>query len=554
MNKKVLKSAAFVAATGVILVAAFWLLGSPAGKRIVQIISPKLLTADTTSSGDSGYRKCSTSTHDYKFNPDAHLEVKPIGTTIMITNNLNPSSETLLVKWVNQQDFSNPNYDFSYQLLAECLSNDNGTYQYQFINRFSCSPYHPSTGSSYYVFQCRYIYANILDVDFGISPNILSPIVVGSSYNIGAITGVGGTKNAYYTANPRSSPIPNPYTFTAGHGNLIKNTDDTYTYTPTTTGEDYIQVVDTYNSLNFKRATFTVVSSTTITVNPPNPATVTVGQTYEDAGATAQDSDGSNLNVITTGMETVNTMSASDAGARTITYSATGSSGATATATRTVNVVLDTVDPVITVNPASKTVRQWASYTEAMDAGVTANDNIDHNISHKVTRTGGWPVDTSTPGDKTITYSVTDSSGNVATATRTVTVEARACNNTFELQNKKNEKIVGKGHEPTPEEGTLNVTPGQAYLINIKDAATPAPNPTLDSITGTTLLPAAIEYTPGNPYVLISINSSATPGQAGILKVQDNDAPTPANCWAKVKFVVPEGRTAIHKVAPGRHE
>ena len=139
-----------------------------------------------------------------------------------------------------------------------------------------------------------------------------------------------------------------------------------------------------------------------ITVLGNNPVTIEVGSTYTDAGATA---DGGEL-VTSSGTVDTNTV-----GVYTITYSASDSSGNQATATRTVNVV-DTNAPVITIigdNPA--TVEVGSTYT---DAGATTDSG------EAVTSSG--TVDTNTLGVYTITYTATDSSGNQATATRTVNV------------------------------------------------------------------------------------------------------------------------------------
>ena len=139
-----------------------------------------------------------------------------------------------------------------------------------------------------------------------------------------------------------------------------------------------------------------------ITVLGDNPATVEMGSTYTDAGATAD------------GGETVTpsgTVETSTVGTYTITYSATDAEGNTGTATRTVTVV-DTTAPIITVlgdNPA--TVEMGSTYT---DAGATADGG------ETVTPSG--TVETSTVGTYTITYSATDAEGNTGTATRTVTV------------------------------------------------------------------------------------------------------------------------------------
>ena len=142
-----------------------------------------------------------------------------------------------------------------------------------------------------------------------------------------------------------------------------------------------------------------------ITILGDNPATVELGSTYADAGAT---SDGGET-VTSSGTVDTNTV-----GSYTITYSATDASGNTSTATRTVNVV-DTTAPVVTIlgnDPV--TVEAGESYTEA---GATAND-VSGTVSVVTTGT----VDTNTVGTYTITYSATDASGNTGTATRTVNV------------------------------------------------------------------------------------------------------------------------------------
>ncbi len=89
-------------------------------------------------------------------------------------------------------------------------------------------------------------------------------------------------------------------------------------------------------------------------------------------------------------------------------------------ATRTVTVV-DTQAPTLTlVGDAAVTVTRG---TEYKDAGCTAVDNYDGDLTAKITVSG--EVDTSKAGTYTLTYQVQDSSGNAAPAlTRTVTVKA----------------------------------------------------------------------------------------------------------------------------------
>ena len=102
--------------------------------------------------------------------------------------------------------------------------------------------------------------------------------------------------------------------------------------------------------------------SPVVTVTGDNPATVELGATYSDAGAT---SDGGET-VVSSG-----TVDTSTVGSYTITYTASDAAGNVGTATRTVNVV-DTTAPVITItgdNPF--TVELGENYT---DAGATASD------------------------------------------------------------------------------------------------------------------------------------------------------------------------------------
>ena len=140
------------------------------------------------------------------------------------------------------------------------------------------------------------------------------------------------------------------------------------------------------------------------------------GTSYIDAGATASDNIDGNItsSIVLSGSIDVNT-----AGSYTLTYNVSDTAGNSATAiTRTVN-VSDTTIPVLTLTGSSPfTHQQGTSYT---DAGATASDNIDGNISANITMTG--TVNTSVAGSYTLTYNVSDAAGNNATAiTRTVNV------------------------------------------------------------------------------------------------------------------------------------
>ena len=81
----------------------------------------------------------------------------------------------------------------------------------------------------------------------------------------------------------------------------------------------------------------------------------------------------------------------------------------------------DSIDetPIITlIGEAIVTVEIYSTYT---DAGATAQDTEDGNLTSSITTTG--LVNTSMEGNYVITYTVSDSSGNTATTSRQVIVE-----------------------------------------------------------------------------------------------------------------------------------
>ncbi|WP_299876206.1 DUF5011 domain-containing protein [uncultured Cocleimonas sp.] len=158
-----------------------------------------------------------------------------------------------------------------------------------------------------------------------------------------------------------------------------------------------------------------------ITLIGVNEVSITVGDSYSDAGATAEDNVDENVIVTSTG-----TIDTSTAGSYIITYSAVDLAGNNATAvTRTVIVeaedinesITDTVAPTITlIGDSEVTVMIGDIYS---DEGATASDNIDQTV--EVIKSGN--VEILTAGSYTLTYNAADSAGNKATPiTRTVIV------------------------------------------------------------------------------------------------------------------------------------
>ena len=146
-----------------------------------------------------------------------------------------------------------------------------------------------------------------------------------------------------------------------------------------------------------------------ISINSGPLVLVELGDSYTDSGATAIDGVDGVVTVTSSG--TVNT---DVLGLYTITYTATDSSGNTATASKMVQVI-DTTAPVLVVTGAS-TVSTELGETY-IDAGATATD-LSGTINVITTGT----VDDDEVGTYVLTYIATDSSGNESTATRTVNV------------------------------------------------------------------------------------------------------------------------------------
>jgi len=150
----------------------------------------------------------------------------------------------------------------------------------------------------------------------------------------------------------------------------------------------------------------------TITLNGSSTVYVEYGSTYTELGASAVDTyDGTHAATVS------GTVNNSVLGTYTITYSYTDSNGNVSTPkTRTV-IVRDTTAAIISLNGSSTIYIEYGdSYTEL---GASAVDNYDGTVAATITGT----VNVSTLGTYTITYSYTDSSGNISTSvTRTVIV------------------------------------------------------------------------------------------------------------------------------------
>ncbi len=152
----------------------------------------------------------------------------------------------------------------------------------------------------------------------------------------------------------------------------------------------------------------------TLTLFGEKNTTLEFGKKYQEAGFEAIDNvDGNITNKVTI----QNNLNSNKLGEYTITYSVTDSSRNEAKAIRTIKVV-DTTPPTIILK-GDKTI-SLELQEHYIELGAEAIDNVDGNISSKIKIIG--KVDTSKAGKYTITYSVTDSSGNEANITREVII------------------------------------------------------------------------------------------------------------------------------------
>ncbi len=154
--------------------------------------------------------------------------------------------------------------------------------------------------------------------------------------------------------------------------------------------------------------------------------TLDCGAPFDDPGATATDNIDGNLNnqIVATFQDdqgaTLASLDGAAPGVYTVVYSVSDSSGlAAAPVSRTV-VVEDTTAPTVTLNGAESLVLGCGEAFS--DPGATAQDGCESDLAVQVSGT----VDSAAPGEYTLSYSATDSSGNTSSAVmRSVTVEDR---------------------------------------------------------------------------------------------------------------------------------
>ena len=179
----------------------------------------------------------------------------------------------------------------------------------------------------------------------------------------------------------------------------------------------------------YKNANETVVRTVSVADTTPPDITLTTnpdaytlpGQPYEEEGYAATD--------IVDGDVTALVERKEEDGK--VYYTVTDAAGNSATAIREIN-YHDPIPPELTLKGSTSIAMTGGKSYKV--PGYSAQDNCDGDITSKVKISGH--VDGNVPGVYTLKYSVEDSYGNVATATRTVTVAPHPVQESVENPNK----------------------------------------------------------------------------------------------------------------------
>ncbi len=141
---------------------------------------------------------------------------------------------------------------------------------------------------------------------------------------------------------------------------------------------------------------------------------VAVNYGFIDPGATAHDAVDGDISSL---IEVAGEVDTTTPGSYTLTYSIMNSAGVEAIKQRIVNVVIDSIPPVISLYGDTLSIWEMRMFIDS----VSAWDDMDGDVTSRIERTG--VLDSSVAGTYTLEYSVADRSGNYAFATRTVIVQ-----------------------------------------------------------------------------------------------------------------------------------
>jgi len=236
-------------------------------------------------------------------------------------------------------------------------------------------------------------------------------------------------------------------------GSVDTDTVGTYTITYSVTDSDS-------NEVNATR-TVNVVDTTApvITLYGVNPMTISQGESYADAGATASDSVDGTLSPTTIS----NTVDTTLAGSYSVVYKATDTAGNEVNATRTV--IVENVAP--TASDLSKVVPYNASsYSITLEGSDAGADTLTYTLLSNPTHgtlTGSGSSYTYTPesdysGDDSFTYKVNDGTEDSNTATVILSVEHIIFAFTTQEQNSSTMIDFNRTAEYSPNADTFDIT------------------------------------------------------------------------------------------------
>ena len=229
---------------------------------------------------------------------------------------------------------------------------------------------------------------------------------------------VGTISNTTSPGPVDTSSIGN-YTITySATADASNNTPTPIMVTVTISGCDADQILDS--------ATNTCITDTTLPIITANPTTITleIDETFTPPTVSVTDNDPAYVGTITN-TTVPSIVDTSSIGVFTITYSATADVAGNSPLPVTVTVnVTDTTAPIITANPPSITLQIGQPFTPPT---IIVTDNDPDYVGTISNTTSPGPVDTSSIGNYTITYSATADASNNVPIPITVTVTISGC-------------------------------------------------------------------------------------------------------------------------------
>jgi hypothetical protein len=236
-------------------------------------------------------------------------------------------------------------------------------------------------------------------VAFGTNGNSTYAKSKSTTVTVSDISGVNTSSLKYQWTTSTITPPEESFSTTFTNGGTITSPSGV-------TGEYYLWILgkDSVGNTMIARSNVFNLDNTKpiITLTGSNPATVSVGNTYIDAGATATDShSGINGSVTVTGSVNTNV-----AGSYTITYTVSDNAGNAATSTRIVNVIDNIIPTVAFAANGSST------YAKTRSTTVTVSDA--HTGVNTSTLKYLWNTSTTAPSEASFTSTFTNA-GTITT-------------------------------------------------------------------------------------------------------------------------------------------